>query len=418
VNASAPRRINRAGESHMDTVKTPWFMSRTVNRRLMMLGIVLNLAGLLALALMVVMDPNRGLSAGSVPTADPDLVAETKATLPVRVSPPPAPVVTTPKPATVKPTPNAPTNPAVKAPTKPLGQPSLKPTPKPLEKPASKPLEKPATSPVTPPVAAKPLPTPVTPPAATPKPNSSAQAAAPVQTPVQKPVQTAPTQPKPVQAAPAPQPVQTQAVRPNPVAPAGQAVASAPKVPPATVRPTPPVSSPQPAPPALSVPPQPAPTAPSLPVQSAAPTPPPRTKTDIVHNQGASATGLNLQTSAATDGWSQTCALIVDARTLEPRLRPSSSPQILSLDGEIVWPPADLQSDLSALENEGIALFASSTGEARVLLGSSRRAVTVDAVVSAADPSGASDVGSVYVSPEDANLIRSLNPRCRVVFVR
>ncbi len=413
MNASA-RRVNRTGESRTDTVKTPWFMSRTVNRRLMLLGIVLNLAGLLALALMVVMDPNRGLSAVSVPNADPDLVAETKAALPVRVSPPPAPVVTTPQ-ATVKPTPTAPTNPAVKAPTKPLEQPSLTPTTTPLEKPALKPLEKPATSPVTPPVAAKPVPTPVAPPAVIPKPNSSAQAAAPAQTPA--PVQTTPTQPKPVQAAPAPQPVPTQPVKPNPVAPSGQA-ASAPKAPTPTVRPTPPVSSPQPAPPALSVPPQPAPSTPSLPVQSAAPTPPPRTKTDIVHNQGASATGLNLQTSAATDGWSQTCALIVDARTLEPRLRPSSSPTILGLDGEIVWPPADLQSDLSALENEGIALFASSTGEARVLLGSSRRAVTVEAVVSAADPSGSSDVGSVYVSPEDANLIRSLNPRCRVVFVR
>jgi hypothetical protein len=416
VNASAPRRTNRTGESRTATVKTPWFMSRTINRRLTLLGIVVNLAGLLALALMI-LNPDRGLSAVSVPNADPDLVAETKAALPVRVSPPPAPVVTTPQAPTTKPTPKAPTNPAVNAPTKPLEQPSPTPTTKPLEKPAlkplEKPLEKPATSPVTPPVAAKPAPTPVAPPAVIPKPNSSAQAAAPVQKPVQKPVQTAPTQPKPVQAAPAPQPV-----KPNPVAPSGRAVASAPKAPTPTVRPPPPVSSPQPAPPALSVPPQPAPTAPSLPVQSAAPTPPPRTKTDIVHNQGASATGLNLQTSAATDGWSQTCALIVDARTLEPRLRPSSSPQILSLDGEIVWPPADLQSDLSALENEGIALFASSTGEARVLLGSSRRAVTVEAVVSAADPSGASDVGSVYVSPEDANLIRSLNPRCRVVFVR
>jgi hypothetical protein len=161
---------------------------------------------------------------------------------------------------------------------------------------------------------------------------------------------------------------------------------------------------------------QPAP--PSAPVQSAIPNPPPRTKIDTAHNQGASATGLNIQTSATTDGWSQTCGLVVDARTLEPRLRPSSSPTILSLDGETIWPPADLQSDSSALENDGIALYASSTGEARALLGSSRRAVTVEAVVSAADSSGVSDAGSVYVSPEDANLIRSLNPRCRVVFVR
>ncbi len=396
MNASAPRRTNRAEESRADSVKTPWFMSRVVNRRLMLFGIVLNLAGLLALALMVVLNPNRTLSASSSVPANPDLVAETTAPLPPKVSPPPAPPITNLTPSSGQ---------------RPV-DPSVKPLEKPLTKPPTNQSEQPAaTSPVTPPVAAKPVPSPTAvPPAPTVKPDSSTTSAVPAQ-PV--PAQAIPTQTKPVQAAPAPQPVQAQPVKPNPAAPAGQAVASVPKAPPAKARPTPSASSTQP----QSTPPT-APVAIAAPSVAQAATP--KLKIDTLHNQDApppTATGLQLQTAASTDGWSQTCGLIVDAQTLEPRMKPSSSPVILGPNGEPVWPSAQLLRDADKLENDGIALFATSINEALGLLGSTRQAVTVDAIVNAADNSGAYASDTVFVSAEAAVTIRSLDPRCRVVIV-
>lgn len=99
-------------------------------------------------------------------------------------------------------------------------------------------------------------------------------------------------------------------------------------------------------------------------------------------------------------------------------MKPSASPTILGLNGDIVWPPALLQRDADKLEADGMALFALDPNQAVDLIGPQRRITTVEAIVNAADTPRASDGDTVYVSAEDENTIRSLDPRCRVVFVR
>ena len=140
----------------------------------------------------------------------------------------------------------------------------------------------------------------------------------------------------------------------------------------------------------------------------------------IPHNpdpKTAAATGFSLQNLGASERWSQTCGLVIDARTLEPRMKPSASPAILGPNGEPVWPSAELQRNAEKLEGDGLALFVSDPDEAALLLGSQRRILNVDAIINAADANGA-EADTVYVSAEDASSIRSLESNCRVVFVR
>lgn len=135
-------------------------------------------------------------------------------------------------------------------------------------------------------------------------------------------------------------------------------------------------------------------------------------------DKASAATGLSLQNLDTTETWSQTCGLVVDARTLEPRMKPSASPTILGPNGEFVWPPPELKRDAEKLEADGMALFATSFEDASALIGAQRRAISVEAIVNAADTLRTAETDTVYVSAEDANTIRSLDPRCRVVFVR
>jgi hypothetical protein len=356
------------------SVTDVWFMSPAVNRRMMQFGIGLNLAGLVVLALIVVLNRPGGSKVAVSPVA-PDLIAETNAPLPVQVVPKP-------------PSPSAEPSLLVKPLEKPLEPPSVTPPEQPA--PAKPPVPSVVAIPVQPPTLA-----PTTPPPASAVKTDTGRTAAAQSTIAQSTTtQSTTTQTAPVRS--------------------GNASDAKPKAPTTRVRPAPPAPSvqPQPTQPNATI---------AAPVPRVTPTLPPRTKSDSPHNQddqGATVTGLHPQNLASADIWSQTCALVVDARTLEPRMRPSPSPTIQGPNGEPVWPPAQLQRDAARFENDGIALFASTTDEALGLLGPSRRAVTVEAIISAADNPGASDTDSVFVSAEDASLIRSLDPHCRVVFVR
>jgi hypothetical protein len=377
VNAASPKRPPTE-ETFRPPVRDVWFMSRALNRRLMLFGVGLNLAGLVALALIVGLNHNRDASVrASVNPEAPDTVAEASAPLPAKATP------KTPIPSAEKPPP--PENPPQKLPEKPSEKPA--PTNSPAPPVAVKPVQPPTVAPVT------------LPPATAVKTDTGGTARAQTAT-----AQTAAAQTAAAQTATA----RTVTGRSGPV------VAAKPKAPTTSARPTSPAPSvrPKPAQPNAAL---------ASPVPGAIPAPPSKTKSDSTHSQddqGATATGLNPQNPVAVDAWSQTCALLVDARTLEPRMKPSPSPTILGPNGEPVWPPAELQRDAARLESDGIALFASDPDEALALLGPSRQAVTVEAIISAADSSGASDTDSVFVSSEDANTIRSLDPRCRVVFVR
>lgn len=354
-----------------------WFTSTVLHRRLMLFGVTLNLAGLVALAVVVGLNQNRAPRAASVEA--PDTVAEASAPLPVREAPKAS--VPPNKPPPTAPSPTAP-NPA---------SPNLAAQAPQAQKPA-------AVSSAPPPVVAKPVQPP-----AKPTPETPAAGA---------------DQKLPASSPPAP----------SPTASATPSVPTVPKLPPAPTTTVPKVTNPAPKP--IPGPdPQPSPTqgvsrpsapSPSVAPQSVTQAAPTKTQTGVPRNpdpRAAAATGFNLQNLGSTDAWSQTCGLVVDARTLEPRLKPSASPAILGPTGEPIWPSAELQRNADKLEADGMALFVTDPDEAALLLGSQRRVVRVEAIVNAAD-TGRADTDTVYVSSEDAGTIRSLASNCRVVFVR
>jgi hypothetical protein len=116
------------------------------------------------------------------------------------------------------------------------------------------------------------------------------------------------------------------------------------------------------------------------------------------------------------------CAILVDARGLNPPLTPSESPAIVSPNNQKVWPdPNAIQGVDSNLVGEtGIASFANSQDQALSFLAANVQPIMVKAIKAVPADGVQNSVFTDYamVSASDAAKITALGRNCQVVFIK
>ncbi len=116
------------------------------------------------------------------------------------------------------------------------------------------------------------------------------------------------------------------------------------------------------------------------------------------------------------------CAILVDARGLNPPLTPSESPAIVNPSNQKVWPDPDaIQGVDSNLVGEtGIASFATSQDQALGFLAVNVQSLTVKAIKAVPADGVQNSVFRDYVmvSASDAAKIAALGRNCQVVFIK
>ncbi len=116
------------------------------------------------------------------------------------------------------------------------------------------------------------------------------------------------------------------------------------------------------------------------------------------------------------------CAILVDARGLNPSLTPSESPAIVSPSNQKVWPdPKAIEGVDSNLVGEtGIASFATSQDQALSFLAANVQPLIVKAIRAVPADGVQNSVFRDYVmvSASDAAKILALGKNCQVVFIK
>jgi hypothetical protein len=136
--------------------------------------------------------------------------------------------------------------------------------------------------------------------------------------------------------------------------------------------------------------------------------------------EGSGLSGTN-GTATSAEAKAQRCALVIDARKLEPPLRANMSPAILDPNGRKIWPNATSVQDVdSDLVNEtGIASFVSNPQAAMSLLAPGINPLEFRAIATAMSE-GVNETSVrdyVIVSASDAQRIAKLG-NCQIVFIK